>query len=466
MTWRLAWTIGLLVLPRILLARTVPALDGTWHGTVAVVSDGAQGTVTGAFGAAGDRITGTMQLAMPGASGPFAVAGRLHGARAALRGAHAAARFRWRARWDEKKQMWRGRMAIRDGKRRMRVRVTLARDGVTVPVCGNEYFASEVMPAVMEPVCASCHVPGGLAQAAAFRVAPGDPVATAGSALRMVDAADPPSSRLLAKPRGLVPHGGGVQIAAGSREEQVLTEWITLVTAPGCATGPQSPEDDSGSGLYARNCASCHGADARGTEGRPDIRCHRDVSDAVRNGRVGPAGTMPPFTLSDEQIARIQGYLLELCPVGSAGDELYASNCAGCHGVDAGGTSAAPSVRCATRVDDALAIGRGTRMPASPHVAAADVTSIAIFLDERCTALGRTGGDLYAGNCASCHGTTAAGGRNGLGVRGPDIRCTEAGDYSEKVRFGDDDMPAFPRLDPSDVTAIVGFVHGHFCPGG
>jgi ubiquinol-cytochrome c reductase cytochrome c subunit len=152
--------------------------------------------------------------------------------------------------------------------------------------------------------------------------------------------------------------------------------------------------------------------------------------------------------------------------VGSGGDDLYASNCATCHGPDAGGTSTAPSVRCATLVADAVTVGRGARMPAFPALAPLDVTSIDTWLDARCTAAGRTGSDLYAGNCASCHGATAHGGRNGLGQRGPEIQCTAANDYAEKIRFGEEGMPAFPRLDATDVTAIVAFVHGTFCPGG
>jgi mono/diheme cytochrome c family protein len=105
-------------------------------------------------------------------------------------------------------------------------------------------------------------------------------------------------------------------------------------------------------------------------------------------------------------------------------------------------------------------------MPAFPALAATDVAVLDAWLDAQCAAHGRTGSDLWAGNCASCHGATAGGGRSGLGVRGPDVRCTETQDYAEKVRFGEEGMPAFPRLDAVDVTAIVGFVHGTFCAGG
>jgi ubiquinol-cytochrome c reductase cytochrome c subunit len=177
---------------------------------------------------------------------------------------------------------------------------------------------------------------------------------------------------------------------------------------------------------------------------------------------------MTPFTnLADADIAKIQSFLDGLCPVGTAtGAELYASNCASCHGADAVGTTAAPNVRCATRVADAMQKGRGTRMPSFPGVVATEVASVQGYLTTLCNQFGRTGSDLYVGNCSTCHGTTAGGGQNGLGLRGPDVQCTGANDYSEKVRFGDDGMPAFPALGTSDITAIVDYVHGAFCPGG
>lgn len=165
------------------------------------------------------------------------------------------------------------------------------------------------MPRVIDPICSQCHVPGGLAQAAPFKVTPGNPAATAASAANEVDAADPTHSKLVEKPRG-------------------------------------------------------------------------------------------------------------------------------------------------------------ESMPSFPTLAPSDVTALQSWLHGLCTASGRPGSDLYAGNCSTCHGTTAHGGQNGLGVHGPDIQCTSAGDYSETVRFGDDGMPAFPALGTGDITAIVEYVHGAFCTGG
>jgi mono/diheme cytochrome c family protein len=238
-----------------------------------------------------------------------------------------------------------------------------------------------------------------------------------------------------------------------------VQEYLTAAFCPaGTATGAD---------LYASNCISCHGADARGVNGNPNIRCNRSIHDAVMLGMTGSAGTMPAFAFSDAEVALVQGYLVGLCPSGAAsGSDLFAGNCAICHGADAGGTATALNVRCATRVTDAVQTGRGTAMPSFPALVGADLTNLEAFLGQLCAQHGRTGEDLYVGNCSTCHGANAHGGRNALGVHGEDIQCTSAGDYQDAVRSGDDGMPRFPALSTTDVDAIAAFVHGMYCPGG
>jgi cytochrome c553 len=123
-------------------------------------------------------------------------------------------------------------------------------------------------------------------------------------------------------------------------------------------------------------------------------------------------------------------------------------------------------VRCATRVADAVAVGRGAAMPSFPDLVTADASAVIAYLDRLCTTYGRTGDAPYAGDCSTCHGATARGGRNGLGVAAPEIACAETGDYAETVRSGGDGMPRFPALDDTDASAIAAFVRGAFCTGG
>jgi mono/diheme cytochrome c family protein len=222
-----------------------------------------------------------------------------------------------------------------------------------------------------------------------------------------------------------------------------------------------------GPDLWTGNCGTCHGDDARGGHNAlgvvgSAVRCHRAITEAVT---IGLDPDMPSFPrLSAPDVTTLQDHLLSLCPPGRAsGTELVDANCARCHGATLGGTATAPSVRCATRVTAVLAAGRGTRMPAYPVLAASDGPAVVTRMQQLCSEAGRSAADLYAGNCASCHGATARGSRNGLGQRGPNIACTELGDYMEKVQRGDDDMPAFPALSRADITALYGWVHASFC---
>jgi len=155
-------------------------------------------------------------------------------------------------------------------------------------------------------------------------------------------------------------------------------------------------------------------------------------------------------------------------PPPTTGPELYAANCAGCHGADAAGLDGRPDVRCTvrSRLTDAVRKGRGsgdTGMPpfATSQLSADQLTLIADHLETLRSGLAP---DLYASNCATCHGATGAGGRNADGVRGPDIRCKDAGDFAEKLAQGEEGMPAFPSL-VDDATDLARFVRG-FCTGG
>lgn len=369
-------------------------VTGSYTGQMKLAGTSARVAVAAALTQAGAVVSGTFTLNLPGAIASFQLAGRARRRRLTLIGLNdQGARLRWRGRVGQSGRL-RGRVRLHGPLLPHAGVMVLARAGGGGAVsCGSEHFAASVMTPVMEVICARCHVPGGAADAARFRVTVGDVAATETSALEHVDAANPTASRILLKPLGQLGHGGGPQIVPGSAEQQALETWLSLVVQPDCGGnggggGGGHPTD--GAGLWNAYCASCHGADARGLEGRPDVHCSKQILDAVRNGRTGVAGDMPAFPeLRDAEIALIQGFLDTLCPTDGA-----------------------------------------------------------------------SGTELYAGNCASCHGDDAAGGTNGSGVRGPDIRCKEADELQEKVRRGDGDMPAFPELTTAAVGRIADFVSG------
>jgi len=81
----------------------------------------------------------------------------------------------------------------------------------------------------------------------------------------------------------------------------------TLTNSP--AAGVQA-----GHGLFLKNCAHCHGADARGDEG-PDLHkldwTDEQITTRIRNGKKGQ---MTSFAgkLSADQIKEIEDYLRTL----------------------------------------------------------------------------------------------------------------------------------------------------------
>jgi mono/diheme cytochrome c family protein len=336
----------------------------------------------------------------------------------------------------------------------------------------DPYFRDSVVATVLVPVCANCHVAGGQAAGTRLRISEGDAVATRASVAAVIDPVDAAGSLLLRKPLGELGHGGGVQLQPAGAEIAVLREWVRLVssgacTSPGGGGGGGGGGGTTGADLYATHCASCHGADARGLDGRPNVRCHPAIAPAVRFGRSGAAGVMPAFPqLSDADVAAIQAHLDALCAAsGASGADLYAAACATCHGAGATGTADAPNVRCATRVVDAMTRGRGTVMPAFATWPLARINAVATHLADLCAVAGWPAADVYAGNCGTCHGSTGRGRRSAEGIRGPDIRCVSAHDLDEKVRKGDDEMPAFPALaTPARLAGLAGVLDG-FCPG-
>jgi mono/diheme cytochrome c family protein len=154
---------------------------------------------------------------------------------------------------------------------------------------------------------------------------------------------------------------------------------------PGRSAYPQRPSADPavierGKGVYSVNCAFCHGSDARGGEGGPNLlRSGLVLNDAngeaiapvVRNGR--PQAGMPPLNLTAPQIADVAAFLHSF-PVGgrdvarstpptivvgnaASGKSLFQGRCASCHS-DTGDLKG-----LATRIPDAKTLQQTWLMP-------------------------------------------------------------------------------------------------------
>ncbi len=110
-----------------------------------------------------------------------------------------------------------------------------------------------------------------------------------------------------------------------------------------------------GERLYINNCAQCHGSDAKGSKGFPNLtlpvasRLATDSFDSVKatiiNGRQGVMTPMAAALGSSEDVKNVANYVLSLS--GSPHNELAAqlgkpkfAVCAACHGPDGKGMKA------------------------------------------------------------------------------------------------------------------------------
>ena len=144
-----------------------------------------------------------------------------------------------------------------------------------------------------------------------------------------------------------------------------------------------------GERLFINNCAQCHGSDAKGSKGFPNLtlpvasRLATDSFDAVKatitNGRQG---MMPPFgpALGADGVKDVANFVRSLSGLAhdslraQRGKEIFAQNCVACHGPEAKGTPAlgAPNLTDKTwlygsaeaTIIETVTNGRTNRMPA------------------------------------------------------------------------------------------------------
>jgi cytochrome c oxidase cbb3-type subunit 3 len=108
-----------------------------------------------------------------------------------------------------------------------------------------------------------------------------------------------------------------------------------------------------GQRLFINNCATCHGSDARGSKGFPDLT-DRDwlhggapakIEETITLGRIG---TMPPMAMavgSAQDVHNVAHYVLSLSDsphdsIAAAAGKSKFTACAACHGVDGKGNPA------------------------------------------------------------------------------------------------------------------------------
>jgi ubiquinol-cytochrome c reductase cytochrome c subunit len=167
----------------------------------------------------------------------------------------------------------------------------------------------------------------------------------------------------------------------------------------------------------------------------------------------------------------------------SQGHSLFIQSCASCHGLDAQGTSVAPSLigAGAAAVDFQMSTGR---MPAKELGAEndrkpsdftpAEIYDIASYISSlgggpsipaasqvstagANTALGQV---LFSTNCSQCHGFAGAGGALTYGKTAPSLNAATPTQIYEAMLTGPEAMPAFPdgTVTPSEKKDIIAYI--------
>lgn len=118
-----------------------------------------------------------------------------------------------------------------------------------------------------------------------------------------------------------------------------------------------------GERLFMNNCAQCHGSDARGSKGFPNLTdgdwLHGGMPDKIKEtitkGRIGKMPPMAAAVGSPEDVRNVSHYVLSLS--GSPHDSVRAAlgkfkfgACAACHGADGKGMQALGSANLTDKI--------------------------------------------------------------------------------------------------------------------
>jgi hypothetical protein len=235
------WSVGLVLASALLGVPAGAEVNGSFDGTLTPKA-AAPVAVAAALSQAGRFLDGTIALPLdvPGVGGAYLVHGTATPKRIKLAGTGpTGARLTWRAAIVG--DALTGKLKIKVPGMKLAGSLALARnlpagDGSScdaVYTANQAFFDDQVLGQALAS-CATCHAPGLQARATRLQVVAGDPLATARTVATMVDAADPPASRILVKPLAIAPHGGGQQLMAGVAPEPLLEQWVGLLAQAHC----------------------------------------------------------------------------------------------------------------------------------------------------------------------------------------------------------------------------------------
>ncbi len=166
------------------------------------------------------------------------------------------------------------------------------------------------------------------------------------------------------------------------------------------------------------------------------------------------------------------------------GQKLFAANCATCHGQQAQGTDAGPSLIGVGAASVDFQVGSG-RMPMQANSPQAPTKPVQ-FTEEQTAELAAyvaslapgpaipseselvggnvsEGGELFRINCAMCHNVAGAGGALTEGKYAPALTESSAKHIYEAMVTGPQNMPAFNDLNltPEDKKNVIAYIQYH-----
>lgn len=157
------------------------------------------------------------------------------------------------------------------------------------------------------------------------------------------------------------------EVARGNAEVAPLYAKFAAMTPEDISHDPQAHA--IGERLFMNNCAQCHGSDAQGSKGFPNLTdgdwLHGGTPEKIKETlTLGRIGMMPPMAAAvgtSDDVKNVANYVLSLS--GSPHDSVRAAlgkpkfaACAACHGMDGKGNQALGS---ANLTDDILLHGYG-----------------------------------------------------------------------------------------------------------
>ena len=201
--------------------------------------------------------------------------------------------------------------------------------------------------------------------------------------------------------KGMLPgyEGGWTQVKEWQREMDKADEKYGPLYAKFAAMPVEQVAQDPqalkmGGRLFASNCSVCHGSDAKGAYGFPNLTdddwlwggAPETIKTTILGGRQA---AMPAWrdVIGEDGIRNVAGYVRSLSgrdtPEGinadiEQGQKIFAANCVACHGPAGKGTQAmgAPDLTDNVwlygssfgQIQQTLRYGRNGRMPAQEHI--------------------------------------------------------------------------------------------------